>query len=375
MKALAVALVLVLIAVPVAGAAERSAPKRFVGVMWDREIQDAPREVQSRQWAAMAASGVETARVIFSWELAQPEQGKPPSFALTDVMAEEAARHGIELLPVITHTPEWNQVVPHRASAPADVGAYVAYLKALVRRYGPGGSLWVERPGVPKRPIRHWQIWNEPPLDSQFRPHQRWAERYGEILRRSSRTIKKADPAARVVLGGLANDAWAAIDSLYREGGIRGSFDVAAVHMYSAKWKDFMEIVRRFRKALDRNGDRDKSIFVTEVGASASRGAVVAEQQQHFQLTRSEMASLITTAYTRLARLPAPYRLERVYWYTWASPYTPESNVFGYSGLNAYGPQDTRVRPMPALAGFRKMARSLQGCTKDTKGRCTSRRR
>jgi hypothetical protein len=31
---------------------------------------------------------------------------------------------------------------------------YTAYLEALVRRYGPRGSFWDERPDVPRRPLR-----------------------------------------------------------------------------------------------------------------------------------------------------------------------------------------------------------------------------
>jgi hypothetical protein len=260
--------------------------------------------------------------------------------------------------------------VPHPASAPKDVKAYQSYLKALVRRYGAGGSFWATNPDVPELPVRMWQVWNEPPLDWQFRPHKGWAERYGAILRRASRTIKKADPEARVILSGLANDAWDAIDTLYRKGGIRGHFDVAALHMYSKKPDEFVEIVKRFRAALDRNGARRTSIFVTEAGASASADAIEAPQQRHFQTSHRKLAGLIPATFKRLARMRERFRLERIYWYTWASTYTPDAYVFGYSGLNAYRPDSDLVWEMPALDGFRKMAEALQGCRKDAEGRC-----
>lgn len=368
--AVALAAALVLVAAPASYAAnQRLVPKRFVGVMWDREIQDAPRSLQRTQWAEMASSGVESARVIFSWDIAQPREDAPIDFERTDLMVEEAARHGIDLLPVVMYAPPWSRAVRHPAAAPADNAAYARYLRALVRRYGAAGSFWRERPKVPRRPIGAWQIWNEQHLDWQFKPHAGWAQRYGALLRTSYRTIKREDRGARVVLGGLVNDAWNSIDKLYRSGGIHGYFDVAAVHMYHRDPDAFPEVVRRFRAALDRNGGVKRRIFVTEAGASASKGELDAPEQEYFQVTHKQMARLVPAAYKRLARKADDYRIERVYWYTWASGYGSDMTVFGFAGLNSYAPGGS-VLAVPGLDGYRKMARALQGCVKDTRARC-----
>ena len=367
---MAVAAVLLPAAAPaVAASGERTAPKLFAGVMYDREVQDAPPSVQREQWALMASSGVESARVIFSWEIAQGQRDDPIDFERTDTLVEEAARHGIDLLPVIMYAPYWARVVPHPASAPSDNAAFADYLRALVRRYGPNGGFWKKNPGVPKRPIRAWQIWNEAHLDWQFKPHKRWERRYGALLRTSYRAVKAADPGARVVLSGMVNDAWRSIDKLYRKGGIRGYFDVAAAHMYASDPDDFVEVTKRVRATLDRNGDAKRPIFVTEAGASASKGTLHAPENSYFQVTQSEMARLIPAAFGRFARMAKTHRLERVYWYTWASGYANDMTVFGFSGLNSYAPGEP-VYPLESLGGFRKAARMLQGCKKDTKARC-----
>jgi hypothetical protein len=352
-----------------AASAERAAPKRFVGAMYDREIQDAAQNVQRQQWAAMASSGVESARVIFSWELAQERRHGAIDFRRTDAMVEEAARHGIDPLPVVMYAPPWARLVPHPASAPSDHPAFAGYVRALVRRYGPSGSFWRTNPGVPARPVRAWQIWNEPHLEWQFMPHEGWAPRYGALLRTGYRAVKAADPGARVVLGGMVNDAWRSIDKLYRTGGVHGYFDVAAVHVYSADPNDFAVVVERVREALDRNGGAKRRIFVTEAGASASAGSLEAPHQQYFQVTQSQLASLVPATFKRLARIAEGHGVERVYWYTWASGYSTDMTIFGFSGLNAYVPGG-RVYPLPGLDGFRKAARTLQGCKKDTKARC-----
>ena len=65
--------------------------------MWDKEIQDASPEIYDREWAKMATGGVETTRVIFSWNLAQEQQGQT-TFKYTDPMVAAAANHGIEAL-------------------------------------------------------------------------------------------------------------------------------------------------------------------------------------------------------------------------------------------------------------------------------------
>lgn len=356
-------------AAPAAQAGERLVPPRFVGVMWDKEIQDGPADLQAAQWATMARSGVESARVIFSWNLAQGDPRSKPDFARTDAMVRNGAMHGIEILPVVTYAPPWARVyADNLGSAPQDVRAYGRYVSELVRRYGPRGDFWRRNPDVPKRPVRSWQIWNEPHLEYQFAPHSGWPRRYAELLREGSRAVRRHDPGATVVLAGFANLAWSGIGELYRAGNVRPYFDAAAVHMYSATPGDFAEIARRFRRAMDRNGDDRKPIYVTEVGASASADAFRSPGHEHFQMTRRQMAEHVAPSYDALERVRGRYRIERVYWYTWASPYEPTTGVFGYSGLNAF--YGARVRPQPALAAYRRMAIAYEGCRKDARARC-----
>ena len=79
--------------------------------------------------------------------------------------------------------------------------AYTAYLTALIGRYGPHGSFWRDNPGLPRIPIRAWQIWNEPHLGYQWStPGQAedWAVRYALLLRLSHDAVKAADPGALV---------------------------------------------------------------------------------------------------------------------------------------------------------------------------------
>ena len=95
---------------------------------------------------------------------------------------------------MVTAAPRWARKYPGKAgSPPKRVADYTAYLSALAKRYGPKGTFWSENPTVPKRPIREWQIWNEPNL-----PYQ-WARAKGQGFKQIARPTASccARPGAR----------------------------------------------------------------------------------------------------------------------------------------------------------------------------------
>jgi Beta-galactosidase len=162
---IALAAALAAAAVPAATAAPRKVPHGFHGVMWDRAARNAPEADLEQQWSLMAQSGVESVRTVFSWARAQPTEGVAPDLSGTDALVSRAARHNIKLLPIVIDTPDWAAKRPGTGAPPAHVGAYTAFLRTLVLRYGPRGAFWEEHPELPRRPLREWQIWNEPHLD------------------------------------------------------------------------------------------------------------------------------------------------------------------------------------------------------------------
>jgi hypothetical protein len=366
------ALIASLLAVPAAAdAAKRKVPAKFFGTMWDKEIQDAPAPTQADQWEAMALNGVETTRVIFSWNLAQEQQGQT-SYAYTDPMVENAARHGIEPLPVVTYAPPWARVQPGElGSAPSNYQAYADYLKLLIARYGPDGQFWKDHPDVPYKPVRVWQIWNEPGVQYQWSPQDNWPQKYGELLKLAYATVKQADPGAKVVLAGLANASWEELDAVYDQGGARGSFDVIAVHYYARITSQFLEVSKRLRASADKHGDKKVPIWWTEAGASASKGKIDSPGNEHFQTTDEGLAKQVTSTYKLFYKYRNKLKIQRVYWYTWASSYSTSAGAFDFSGMNVFDGQS--VTPKPSLASYKKSARIYEGCKKDERARCVRR--
>jgi hypothetical protein len=342
-------------------------PQGFYGAVWDGEVADAAPEVQDGQWARMASSGVESARVVFSWADAQPDPAQPPDFARTDRLVALASAHGIRLLPVVIYAPAWARKSAGRgASPPARPADYAAYLRALVARYGPSGSFWVERPDLPRRPLREWQVWNEPQLRYQWDDAD-YARGYGRLLHASHAALRQADPGAKVVLAGATNIAWDALAELYRRGRIAGRFEVAALHPYTSSADRVIKAARLFRAELRRHGDASTPLWITELGWPASKGRV--RSRNTLQTTDRGMADRLERAYELLARTrrSRDVGVSRAYWYTWASPYRG-ADIFRFTGLLRF--DGGAFSPKPAFRSYVASARRHEGCLKTAAGRC-----
>jgi hypothetical protein len=370
---IAVALLSALLAVPAtAGAGPRKVPQRFFGAMWDRELSEARDSLQKQGWTSMARNGVESARVVFSWYLAQPNPGET-TYRRTDPAVRHAAEHGIDLLPVVTYAPDWARVLPMSlSSAPSNFPAYVAYLELLIARYGPQGQFWKENPGVPYRPIRKWQIWNEPHIRGYWDwpgDQNAWVRSYAALLRESAVAIRRADPGAKVVIAGLADYVWRHLKALYGAG-IKGSYDILALNMYTVRPVDVLRGVRLARRSLRRAHDEPKPVWLTETTWPAARGRLptpATAWQRAWWTTDRGMATRLQRFYRLAIQERRRIQLERVFWYTWASGYD-ERDLFDYTGLvRASGGAFSAT---PALRAYARSALRHEGCRKTTAGRC-----
>ena len=348
-------LLLVLAGMLVAAAPAAGASKRFFGVVYDRDVSTASAAVQDQQFAVMRKNGVRTVRRVFSWAAAQPTEGQPPDFAETDALVARAARNDIEILPIVMYAPPWARLTSDDvASPPRSSDDYVAFLNALVARYGPNGSFWGEHPEIAKRPLRVWQIWNEPQLRYQWSDKD-WEASYGRLLKAAHDALKQADPGSKVVLAGATNFAWDALEGLYDKGGIKGEFDIAALHPYTGSAGRVVKAAQLFRAVLKKHGDAQKPVWITELAWPASKGRVKAPKGlAALPTTDRGMATRLTRAYKLLMRSRV---VQRAYWYTWASAYEKADGIFGFTGLQRFDPATGRFKATPALRAFRAVAR------------------
>jgi hypothetical protein len=366
-------------------AAAARVPQGFVGMMVDGPIFD-PQVDLGGQLDKMVSSGVESVRVVFSWSAAQPyatladvpqallgqftrgESGVPTNFTASDRIVGLAAERGLTVLPVPMYAPAWDlETNPPRWDAnPVDwpiqphVDApYANYLTALVDRYGPHGSFWAENPRIPRVPIRQWQIWNEPNIGA-FWASEPFADTYVSMLRVAHDAIKAADPGAEVVLAGLANDSWNALESIYQVNGAESLFDAVAIHPYTAEARGVITILGFVRKVMRRYGDAHKPILITELGWPSSLGHVantygVATNRKGQAQRLGQVIPLIAAAAKRLGI--AGFDV-----YTWLGDEKPGASAFAYSGLFAFSPATSTIDAKPAYVAFRKAALAAEGC-------------
>ena len=371
---LVAALIVLLAAAPPADARKRRVPHGFFGVTWSGSVVNAPDDVQEAQWSVMSRTGAESVRAVFSWERAQPVSGAAVHYEQTDRLVTLAVEHGMRLLPVVVDTPRWARAYNHRFSPPRDVDDFGVYLGALAERYGSDGSFWSEHPLLPKRPIRVYQIWNEP--DVPYRWYAKrgsryaWPRGYVTLLKKARRVLEATDPDTKVVLAGLTNDSWNHLRSLYKRR-VRSLFDIAAIQTYTGSPRGALKAIRLFRRVMRRNRDGRKPIWATETGWPAARHRMrVPRGQRTLVTTDRGMASRLGRVFAGLAkkRRLRRYGVGRVFWYTWSSPYRSLNDIFDFAGLQSY--YRGRFKRKPALRAFQRAARRYEGCAKDSFGAC-----
>jgi hypothetical protein len=376
-RALMLALALIVLAAAPAGAASKppKVPARFFGTVADGPLLENPAVDFATQLDTMVTSGVQTMRTVFNWSGAQPyesfddvpeedrdrfrdEGGVPTDYSAIDALVLSAAEHRIDVLPVVMIAPIWAARHPGQLnSPPSDPDEYAAFAGALARRYGSGGSFWVEHPEVASQPIRYWQIWNEPSF-RVFWSDQPFAEDYVALLRAARIAIKGSDQGARIVLAGLPNKSWTALEKIYKQGA-RRLFDVAAFHPFTAKVDGVKTILEHDRKVMKKHHDSRKPLWVTELSWTAAKGktSVTFGNEQ----TEKGQAKKLHDAYTMLAKRRGKLHIGRVYWYTWLTNDRQDDYPFDWAGLQKVTPDD-EVKAKPALRAYRSTALSLQRC-------------
>ena len=152
-------------------------------------------------------SGATTVRWTMNWSHIEPKSGSW-NWSAADKVVGGLAAQGIRVLPVMWGTPRWvaSSAITAPIATQTQRDAWSGYLRAAIRRYGPGGNYWsgayrTQHPGKAALPINTWQIWNEANLKSAMNPSTPSA--YAKLLTLSHTVIQQTDPKAKVMFAGL----------------------------------------------------------------------------------------------------------------------------------------------------------------------------
>jgi hypothetical protein len=182
------------------------------------------------------------------------------------------------------------------------------------------------------------EVWNEPDLPQFWAPKPD-AAKYAGLYVRARNTITAADPAARVIVGGLTNPA-AFLPALLRaRPDLRGHVDGVAIHPYGPNIFGVLGFVRTARQTLQALRMGSVPLYVTEVGwtthpvgtrnyaPSANRPGYISSTLAALGHTNCQIAATVV--------------------YSWVTPQSNLSNREDWFGLEPPGGGAT-----PATAAF-----------------------
>jgi GH35 family endo-1,4-beta-xylanase len=244
------------------------------------------------------------------WDAIEPRAKGAYAWRQLDAAVDAANAGGLRLLLSITAAPGWATGGNPIAGPPRDDQDFAAFMRALAQRY--------------RGRVHAYEIWNEQNLWYEWGGKGRMdAGDYVRLLRLAYAAVKEADPAAIVVSGGLTptgiDDGVTAIDDLrYLEemyaAGLREVADAIGAHPHGYNnppddWIDVQTVpsprfkghpsfyfrrLEQYRALMERLGDADRPIWITEVGWTTANqapgyeyGDDVSEEDQARYLVRA----------------------------------------------------------------------------------------
>ena len=308
-------------------------PRSFVGI-YDEDADGL---------ADQARLGAGIVRQPFDWSLVERD-----GWSAYDDYIARAATAGMSVLPILIRAPE--------LGPPSSNAAYAQFAGDAVRRYGAGGSFWLEHPDVPFLPVHAWQVWNEPNIPNWWRGGPS-ARKYAALLRAGSRAIRAADPGAEIVAAGLPNSKLGVpflryLDELYRAGA-RGDFDTLAIHPYARNVSGVLSLAERARVVMDRWHDRSR-LWITEFGWSTGG------DRSAFRVSQRGQADRIAGSLSALIAERRALRLRGFIFFRWKDAVAPPGLGRDPWPLHT-GLLDADGAPKRGFWAFARVVRALRG--------------
>jgi hypothetical protein len=311
--------------------AAHSAAGKQVGIA-DPDLITKPAQVQASELAAMKAIGITSIRLDADWSIVQHAGARSFSWGQLDRAVTSVRAAGMTVDLIIDGTPAWAAKAGTSGDVsppPASPAQYATFAARVAARYAPHG-------------VKLFEIWNEPNSAGFWSPKPDPAA-YTADLKAAHAAIKRAEPSALVISGGLApetNDGTniapiTFLQDMYADGA-KGSFDALGYHPYSypalpatvAQWSGWSQMSQTspsIRSVMTSHGDAAKQIWITEVGAPSSGPDGVGQKGEATDMTQA-IASTKSTSW-----------IGGLYLYSWQDEGTDTSNDQDWFGLVTAG--------------------------------------
>jgi hypothetical protein len=299
-------------------------------------------------------TGLAWIREDFHWGAFEPEPGKW-NWTVGDRLMRNAAITGIEVLAIVAYSAEWAASGPTIYHPPRSAAAYADFCRRLVERYGPGGAFWRANPGLTSRPLRAFEIWNEPWTSFFWRPQPDPAA-YARLLRAAAGAIRAADPSVKILASAdvfqMRTDTTQSLDwfrlllqvdpDLFRT-----LVDVYSVHLYTqTRSPDDLSVPQRWRfdralitRDLAAAAGASHPLWITEFGWTTKAG-------HPDSVSEATQARYVQRA---LERALVEWRglVEQSFLYHWGRP--EADNIGGYGPFRSDGSAKPLLGALAAL--------------------------
>ncbi len=227
--------------------------------------------------------GVDWVRLDIHWDSVQFSSGGSYDWSKVDKVFNALDAAGIEIVAVINNAPRW---LDRTLSTTQSQQVIAEFSAAAAKRYGDK--------------VNYWEFMNEP------NKHDIDPADYTAALKATYSAIKAVDADNVVISGGLAavpntaNGFWGAVDylkAIYANGG-GDYFDAVGYHPYtfplmpsdSEPWNGWEIMEQGIRSTMVANGDADKQVWMTELGAPTSGGGVTVTEAEQAQILSEAVA-------------------------------------------------------------------------------------
>ncbi len=286
----------------------------------------------------MKDAGVGMVRFDFLWQDIEPRPGEW-DFEKYDYIVNLLTERQVRILGILGYSVSWAGKAWNYP--PYDDETFVRYVRQVISRY--------------KNKIKYWEIWNEPDSRTYWVP-QDDMKRYTELLKKVYEAAKAADPSCKIVLGGMTNSGYYAIKNVYRNGG-KDYFDVVNIHPFANPLRagamtQVLAICRNVRREMDKNGDQDKKIWITEIGApGVERPNKDNAWWEGISPTEKQQAAWAGDVYERLTGLDD---VEKVFW-----AFFRDNLGHFKSGVDFFGLVRWDFTPKPSFYAYKKCSHAV----------------
>ena len=207
-----------------------------------------------RIYEMLQEAGFAAVRSDFDWCTCQSSPSASFEFSTFDHVVDDAARHGIEILPILCSPPSWARPVHEH------IEEWRAYVRAVMLHF--------------KGRVSAVEVWNEENISSSW-PNPNPGH-YAKVLKAAYEEVKTVDPSVRVAFGGTAGCDVGFIEKTILAGA-RRSFDAVCIHPYCQPHSADPILGKELaglREMMKRHGLAKCPVWITEMGWPTHRARI-----------------------------------------------------------------------------------------------------